>query len=88
MAVKLEAETTRQQPILLWERRGRSFFARTENPRGDVELFLIVDRLPDQAWNWGVWQPGAPEEMPYHGTACTVQEAMQAAELAAHTGLE
>jgi hypothetical protein len=68
---------------MVWERSGRAFHATVEAPSGSVLFHLIVEELPDGAWDWAVWHPGGPSSPGQHGVATSVQEAMRAAKEAA-----
>ena len=68
---------------MIWERSDEAFHATVETPSGEVRVHLIVEKISDELWDWAVWKPGEPAELAWHGTAATVQAAMQGAELAA-----
>jgi hypothetical protein len=68
---------------IIWERSGEVFYATAEAPSGEIRFHLVVERLPDQRWDWVVWRPGEPAALARHGTATSAQAAMQEAELAA-----
>jgi hypothetical protein len=68
---------------MIWERSGEAFHATVEAPSGEVRFRLVVERLPDQRWDWVVWRPEDPATLARHGTATSAQAAMQEAELRA-----
>ena len=67
---------------MLWERDGDTYNADVSDPSGRVVSHLVVEAMPDSSWTWTVWRPGDPPRLARYGTAGTIQEAMQLAELA------
>jgi hypothetical protein len=65
---------------MIWERSGEAYYAVGETHLGDSRFYLVVERLPGQAWDWSVYCAGVSPEMAMSGMADTVHSAMRAAE--------
>jgi hypothetical protein len=68
---------------MIWERKGDTFTATVKTPAGGARVFLKVEQLSPQSWDWTVWEAGKPGRLVHYGVAPTAHEAMRGAEGAA-----